>query len=330
MMNIVLDANIIISYPKLLGLSIKDVRLIVPLDVVKELSERDIFRGGSYNDRIALIEKGRLEETIVIANTDSSVYQQYHEDLKLYLKAGLDISAIVVALNLKNEGEEVKIATVDKVLSNIANANGIAVLTKTEIEKLLVTFEEPKTLKSFLKLFIDVLLDVSEQLLLSMPIFGFLLVPLFKKMRHVGLPSLKDQIVLFERKETSNLIAGIFIGVIFTLLGGEIYFNFNFIASKINVWGTIILTVLLGVVLFIFREKRRLEYGVFEILVGVASIYLIFDSDKFDYSKIHFTPDFSIKVAAGLYIMVRGQDNVVKAIKNTKLGVKLQKYGIGI
>lgn len=329
MTNIVLDANIIISHPKLLGLSVKDIRFLVPLDVITELNERAIFRGNSYDDRVELIEKGNLEGTISVINTDLPLYRKYHEDMKSYLATGTDISVIAVALTLKNKGEKVRIATSDKIVAKIANDNNLITLSKSEIDEYIDSFKKPESKNTFLKILSDVLLEIAEQIFIPTPILGSILTPIFKKLRAVEFPSIQGKIVFFERKETTNLIAGIVIGILITLLSALIYLKLDIIIGTINVWGTIALTLVLGIILFIIREKKRLGYGVFEFLVGVFSIILLFNSQKFNYSKIDFTPDFYIKIAAGLYIMVRGQDNIVKAIKDSKLGSKLKNYGIG-
>lgn len=329
MTKIVLDANIIISHPKLLGLSVKDIQFVVPLDVITELNERASLRGLSYDDRVELIEKGNLEGTISIINTDLPLYRKYHEDMKSYLATGTDISVIAVALTLKNKGEEVKVATSDKIVNKIANDNDLIVLTKSEIEKFIDSFKKPESKNTFLKILYDVLLEIAEQIFTATPIFGSILIPIFKRLRASEFPSIQGKIVFFERKETTNLIAGIVIGILITLLSALIYLRLDIIIGSINIWGTIALTLVLGIILFIVREKQRLAYGVFEFLVGVSSIILLFNSQKFNYSKIDFTADFYIKIAAGLYIMVRGQDNIVKAIKDSKLGYKLKKYGIG-
>ncbi len=68
----------------------------------------------------------------------------------------------------------------------------------------------------------------------------------------------------------------------------------------------------------------------FEFIIGVLAIIVIFSSNNFDFSKVTFNLDFNIKLLGGLYIMVRGQDNIVRAIKDTKYGLYLKdKFGIG-
>lgn len=69
----------------------------------------------------------------------------------------------------------------------------------------------------------------------------------------------------------------------------------------------------------------------FEFLVGVVAIIALFSPNEFDFKAINFNLDFNIKLVGGLYIMVRGQDNIVKSQKDKKFGLWLKdKYGIGI
>lgn len=101
------------------------------------------------------------------------------------------------------------------------------------------------------------------------------------------------------------------------------------IVKSHNVWGTVVVSVCLGIALYIIREKQRMLYGGIEFICGVLAIYSIFQESKFELGEIPYTLEFSVKIAGGLYIMVRGQDNMVKALKGTKAGNWLAKRGIG-
>ena len=202
-----------------------------------------------------------------------------------------DTDIISVALLYSEKGETVKIATLDQLIQKFALEKQIDVLGSQQVETLLDNFKMPENKDS----------------------------------------SIQSDIVSYEKKEKRTLWLGIIIGIAVAVVAFVIYQNAEKIFSTINVWGTIVLIILIGVSLFVFREKNRLSYGVFEFLVGVIAIILLFQPSKFNLSTIDFNLDFNVKLLGGLYIMVRGQDNIVKAIKDTKAGLFLRdKFGIGI
>lgn len=68
----------------------------------------------------------------------------------------------------------------------------------------------------------------------------------------------------------------------------------------------------------------------FEFAIGFAKIVITLVPANFDY-KILANLDTDINLLGGLYIMVRGQDNIVKALKWSKFGVYLnEKLQLGI
>ncbi|MGC4367987.1 PIN domain-containing protein [Hydrogenophaga sp. R2] len=111
--------------------------------------------------------------------------------------------------------------------------------------------------------------------------------------------------------------------VLSALLGASVslgataaYSNAALLLSTISVWGTVSALLVLGVGLFWYRQRYRLSYGVFEFLVGVMmSIYVFLP--KFDYSTLGVA--HGLQVLAGLYVMVRGLDNVGNGLQGTKL-----------
>lgn len=319
MNHIILDTNIIIAHPKLLGLSIADVKFVIPIDVVTELNEREL--SGEYNNRAELIQKAAAQGTISIIDNNLPGFAKYHQPSI----GDTDSSIIAVALDYISKGQSAKIATFDKKLAKAATENQIKVLSNNDLEQFIQTFKKPKK-KSFGKIFLDIVWDI---MIATFPMIPTI-TSLWVELKDVEIPSIQGKILFFERKENVNLIAGIIIGILITLLAILIYLKLNIIISTINIWGTIIAIIVFGIILFIIRERQRLGYGIFEFLIGALSIIILFYSDSFDYSKINFTTDIYLKIAAGLYIMVRGQDNIVKAIKDTKLGLKLRKYKIGL
>jgi hypothetical protein len=101
-----------------------------------------------------------------------------------------------------------------------------------------------------------------------------------------------------------------------SLTATAVYSNAAVLLSTISVWGTIAALLLLGIGLFWYRQQYRLSYGVFEFLAGVImSIYVFFP--KFDYGNLGVS--LGLQVLAGLYVMVRGLDNIGTGLQGTKL-----------
>jgi len=293
MTKIILATNIILRQPKVLGLQIPETEILVPVDVIEELNLRATQRGAPFDRRIDLIEKASLQGTISIINPDAPTYRQYKDLISTRKLSGTDIAIVAIALSLTNKGQQVKIATLDREIWKIASENGIEILSDVEIENLLTNFQPTTTTTT-------------------------------------TTTTIQSEIISYENKEKRNFFKGIITGGITTLIATIIYLNIDKVIATINIWGTIIAIIFAGVVLFIFREKSRLSYGVFEFLVGVVAILMLFKPTNFDFSTLNFNLDFNIRLLGGLYIMVRGQDNIVRGIKDTKIGLYLKdKFGIG-
>ncbi|MCO8590317.1 hypothetical protein [Burkholderia multivorans] len=82
------------------------------------------------------------------------------------------------------------------------------------------------------------------------------------------------------------------------------------------VLATSVCTFSVGCVLFVFRIKKRMMYGVTEILVGlVAASYRVTASGAGAYLHPEF---YIVIITAGVYLVVRGMDNIHQAIKAAK------------
>jgi rRNA maturation endonuclease Nob1 len=291
MVNVILDTNIILRQPKVLGLQIPGIHFLIPIDVVEELNRNAARRGASSDGRINIIEKAVNQGTVSIINSDAPKYNQYKNSINYPRLSGADIAIVAIASELLNKEEEVKIATLDNEIRKFAQENGIEVLSESDVSGLLASFVEPK---------------------------------------YDAVDTVQKEIVSYENKEKRNFISGILAGASATAVSFFIHGNIKNIINTINIWGTIIVTLGAGILLFVFREKYRLSYGVFEFLVGVFTIIMLFKPINFNISALNFTLDFNIKLLGGLYIMVRGQDNIIKGIKDTKIGLYLKdEYGIG-
>lgn len=324
---IILDTSVIITYPKLLGITDKKIKILVPINVIDELKYKSEIRNKNFNSLIELIEKGSQQNTIEIVDTNTDIYLKSINNIYSSRLGHTDTAILAVALKYKETYKNVKIATFDIKLFEVANKLGIDGLNLDDIQNLVLKFDSKDKKKSSTNLFFKALL---ESILNQIPFFYIIKPKIDPLLDKFAENSIEGKIRFFEKKEITNLVVGIFIGALIMLIALYIYNNLNIIISNINIWGTIILIIISGILLFIFREKQRLSYGVFEFLIGIFSIYILFSNVNFNYDKINFSIDFNIRLIGGLYIMVRGQDNIVKALKNTKIGIKLKNMGIGV
>jgi hypothetical protein len=123
-------------------------------------------------------------------------------------------------------------------------------------------------------------------------------------------------------RQRRELITGIVWGVIISILGNLFIAKFDVVVNTINIWGTIALIPISSVILYWFRSKNRLFYGITEFLFGFVSTLRVF-FPNFSYSLLD-TTDF-IQIAGSLYIMVRGMDNIGKGLKGTRFEIAWER-----
>lgn len=102
------------------------------------------------------------------------------------------------------------------------------------------------------------------------------------------------------------------VGVLGAVGAGVVFFNAAYLLSTISIWGTALVLPLLGILLFWYRQRYRLSYGVFEFLVGVMMAYFVF-LPSFDFKNLGVI--HGLQVLGALYVMVRGLDNIGKGIE---------------
>lgn len=159
MTNILLDTSTIITYPKLLGLSIPDVTFLVPSNVIDELNSKAKIRRNNFDNLIELIEKGEQQGTIVIVNTDLPVYRRFLNKNQSTRIGLTDTAIIAIGLVYKEKGEQIQIATLDIALYQTADKLGIKGLDINEIQDLVSKFDSVKEKKSSLLIFLEALLE---------------------------------------------------------------------------------------------------------------------------------------------------------------------------
>lgn len=113
------------------------------------------------------------------------------------------------------------------------------------------------------------------------------------------------------------------VGIVSAVLSTLLVLSFSAIVQYISVWGTIILGIAMGAMLYAWRGRSRLSYGVFEFVFAVLLLVSTF-WPTFDYNKLLLT-DY-LKMGAAVYIMVRGLDNIGIGLKNTRWSTWWKKF----
>ncbi|MBN5028134.1 hypothetical protein JY419_01680 [Stenotrophomonas maltophilia] len=116
--------------------------------------------------------------------------------------------------------------------------------------------------------------------------------------------------------QTRHLIFSATLGAAITLASVLAYANASKIISFLEkIAPTIappLVALILGVAMFWIRQKWRLAYGIAELLIGIATATAFFtQAIKEPYSALPFV--------AGLYVIVRGMDNIGKGLEGSRL-----------
>lgn len=129
-----------------------------------------------------------------------------------------------------------------------------------------------------------------------------------------------DQIATYQRR---HLVGSGVTGAAITLLGVLIYINatslFGLLARAAPILAPIALSALFGILLFWFRQRQRLAYGVTEFLGGLTTSYFSFKAISADFVS-------SLTFLAALYIIVRGMDNIGKGLEGGRFESSWQRY----
>jgi hypothetical protein len=115
-----------------------------------------------------------------------------------------------------------------------------------------------------------------------------------------------------------NILAKIFF-LIFIIVSSFLFLRFYslLIANKIpilkplNFFNSVFVVfsiIVSGTILYMIRQNIRVWYGVIESIVGIITAYIAFYQANNPQNI-----DFAIKISAGLYIIVRGLDNIEKS-----------------
>jgi hypothetical protein len=135
---------------------------------------------------------------------------------------------------------------------------------------------------------------------------------------------LSEEIEKLKNRFQKRIIISFIAGILSTVIVILAYFYVEVIVGTLNIWGTILIIPILGLIFFYFRTKWRLFYGITEFLVGIFTALLIF-LPSFDFNSLSTKPFYFLQIIGGLYIMVRGLDNVGKGLRATKLEIYWRK-----
>lgn len=116
----------------------------------------------------------------------------------------------------------------------------------------------------------------------------------------------------YSAEQSRYLAFNAIVGILGAVGASAVFFNAAYLLSTISVWGTALGLPLLGILLFWYRQRYRLSYGVFEFLVGVMMAYFVF-LPSFDFKTLGVIQ--GLQILGGLYVMVRGLDNIGKGIE---------------
>ncbi|MGO8150462.1 hypothetical protein AB9F36_11680 [Rhizobium leguminosarum] len=81
-------------------------------------------------------------------------------------------------------------------------------------------------------------------------------------------------------------------------------------------WGIMVALPAIGIGVFAWRQWYRLSYGLFEFMVGVAAAFQVMATQATDIRNL--TALHYMQIVAGIYVVVRGLDNIGKGLEPTK------------
>ena len=114
-----------------------------------------------------------------------------------------------------------------------------------------------------------------------------------------------------------NLASGVAIALAGTVIAIIIVRNHQLIFHTAPDWIVPIALLLAGLLFFWWRERDRLSYGLFEVMIGllISSQSIVTLPAPYELSTAK-----SIQLVGGLYVMVRGLDNIDRSVEDTRFG----------
>lgn len=128
-----------------------------------------------------------------------------------------------------------------------------------------------------------------------------------------GLAEVARRIVASQHR---HLAASLVIALLGTSIGVAIVLNHQLIFHRTPTWFVPVLLLVASALFFGWRERHRLSFGLFEVMIGllIASQSVIALPVPYELS-----PAKSIQFMGGLYIMIRGFDSLDRGVEDTRL-----------
>lgn len=283
MQHFILDTNIILRDPSILAKSSNETRILIPEAVILELAARS-SKNESIRPTLALVQEALAHGVYRIGLPDPNA---------------LNSMAIQDAvLTRVSAADLIILKSVEYYINHLVGASDSKNAFFVTEDKVL--FQQAKALG------INVL-DYAE---------------LKAALQNV---SISDHLIdergfdasrIRKRAEIRGFVLGTGSGVLASIVASLAAANFKLIVATINVWGTIIILPLLGVFLYWWRSRYRLSYGIAEFVFGLIATLGVF-IPQFDYTRLNALN--VVQVVAGLYVIVRGLDNIGVGLKGTRV-----------
>jgi hypothetical protein len=126
---------------------------------------------------------------------------------------------------------------------------------------------------------------------------------------------LREQASSVARFQTRHLAYSAAAGVLATLVLNFAYSHRTAILDTFPVWGTLLVVLALAVLLYWARSRQRLAYGIGELLVGFLGVVRVVIPHL---QPMQLGTSEGLQAMAGLYVMVRGLDNIGTGLQGTR------------
>jgi rRNA-processing protein FCF1 len=123
-------------------------------------------------------------------------------------------------------------------------------------------------------------------------------------------------------KQSRHLLISGLCAVMSIALGQLVIYNIHTFLPWITSFGGFCAIVLLGVFIFWCRSRSRLGYGLVECGFGILAVY----DGATNFSPTDHQMIGLMKMVGGLYVIVRGLDNIGKGLKGTTFGSVWHRY----
>ncbi|MFH6942562.1 hypothetical protein [Flavobacterium sp. FlaQc-50] len=114
----------------------------------------------------------------------------------------------------------------------------------------------------------------------------------------------------------------VYLTLSFVILSLTFFYFFKGFQNYIKYFLIVTYSITLGIYFWLLRERYKLIYGLLELMAGLASIFIVFNSTDFNFVFSSWKFENFMGIVGGLYILVRGIDNLSK----TKTGIMIADF----